>query len=121
MAAVRYMNDVEDCVRFYTSLLGFTVEMHNTSKFAALSREDLRLFLNAPGAGSAGKAGGDPQPGGWSRFQIRTEDLDGMIRELSEAGATFRGQIAEAGAGRQILLEDPSGNVVELFEAAERA
>lgn len=121
MAAVRYIvNDVDEAVSFYRDLLNFTVEMHNPSKFAALSRGDLRLFINAPGAGSAGKAGGDPQPGGWSRFQIETEDLDGMIARLRKAGASFRGEMAEAGAGRQILLEDPSGNVVELFEYAER-
>ena len=121
MASVRYIvNDVDEAVSFYRDLLDFTVEMHNPSKFAALSRGDLRLLINAPGAGSAGKAGGDPRPGGWSRFQIETEDLDGMIARLRKAGASFRGETAEAGAGRQILLEDPSGNVVELFEYAER-
>ncbi len=120
MAAVRYIVDhVEDAVLFYRDLLGFAVEMHNPSRFAALSLGDLRLFLNAPGAGSAGKAGGDPRPGGWSRFQIETDDLDGTIEELRKAGAKFRGQVAE-GAGRQILLEDPSGNVVELFEPGPR-
>ena len=120
MASVRYIVDnVEDAVRFYRDLLGFSVEMHQPSKFAALSRGDLRLLVNAPGAGSAGMAGGDPRPGGWSRFQIETDDLDSMIDELRGAGATFRGQIAEAKAGRQILLEDPSGNVVELFQPAE--
>ena len=119
MASVRYIvDDVDEAVRFYKDLLDFTVEMHNPSKFAALSRDDLRLLINAPGAGSAGKAGGDPQPGGWSRFQIETEDLDGLITRLRKAGASFRGDTAEAGAGRQILLEDPSGNVVELFERA---
>jgi predicted enzyme related to lactoylglutathione lyase len=90
--------------------------MHNPGKFAKLTLDDLQLFLNAPGAGSAGTAGGDPKPGGWSRFMFITKDLDRMIGELRKAGATFRGEIAEAGAGRQILLEDPSGNVVELFE-----
>ena len=120
MASVRYIvNDVDEAVGFYRDQLDFTVEMHNPSKFAALVRGDLTLFINAPGAGSAGKAGGDPKPGGWSRFQIETEDLDGMIAELRKAGASFRGEIAE-GAGRQILLEDPSGNVVELFEYAGR-
>ena len=121
MASVRYIvDDVDEAVRFYKDLLDFTVEMHNPSKFAALSRDDLRLLINAPGAGSAGKAGGDPQPGGWSRFQIETEDLDGLITRLRTAGASFRGDTVEAGAGRQILLEDPSGNVIELFEYARQ-
>ncbi len=120
MASVRYIvNDVDEAVGFYRDKLDFTVEMHNPPKFAALKRGDLSPFLNVPGAGSAGKAGDDPRPGGWSRFQIETEDLDGLIARLRKAGASFRGQIAE-GAGRQILLEDPSGNVVELFEYAER-
>ncbi len=120
MAAVRYIvNDVDEAVRFYRDLLHFSVGMHNPGKFAALDRDDLRLFINAPGAGSAGHAGGHPQPGGWSRFQVATEDLDAEIARLRGAGASFRGDIAEAGAGRQILLEDPSGNVIELFEYAE--
>ncbi|HEX5664448.1 MULTISPECIES: VOC family protein [unclassified Lysobacter] len=121
MASVRYIvNDVDEAVDFYRDRLGFAVEKHNPGKFAALTREDLHLFLNAPGAGSAGKAGGDPQPGGWSRFMIVTDDLDGMIAQLRSAGATFRGDVAE-GAGRQILLQDPSGNVVELFEYTDRS
>ena len=90
-------------------------------KRAALTLDDLRLFVNTPGAGSAGKAGGDPKPGGWSRFQIETKDLDALVQQLRDAGATFRGAIAEGAGGRQILLEDPSGNVVELFERAARA
>ena len=106
---------------FYRDRLGFVVEKHNPGKFAELTRDDLHLFLNAPGAGSARRAGGLPRPGGWSRFQIVTKDLDGMIEELRKGGATFRGELAEAGAGRQILLEDPSGNVVELFEYATRS
>jgi len=117
MASVRYIaNDIDKSVEFYRDRLGFAVEKHNPGKFAELVRDDLHLFVNAPGAGSAGKAGGHPQPGGWSRFMIVTEDLDGMIGKLRKAGAGFRGELAEAGAGRQILLEDPSGNVVELFE-----
>jgi hypothetical protein len=85
-----------------------------------LTREDLHLFLNAPGAGSAGKAGDTPEPGGWNRFMIVTDDLDGMIDELRQAGASFRGQVSEARAGRQILLQDPSENVIELFEYAKQ-
>jgi catechol 2,3-dioxygenase-like lactoylglutathione lyase family enzyme len=122
MASVRYIvNDIDNSVDFYRNRLGFSVEKHNPGKFAALTKEDLSLFLNAPGAGSAGKAGGDPRPGGWSRFMIVTKDLDGMIGKLRKAGVPFRGEVAEAGAGRQILLEDPSGNVVELFEYADRS
>ena len=122
MASVRYIvNDVDESVSFYRDRLGFTIEKHNPGKFAALKLEDLHLFLNAPGAGSAGKAGGNPKPGGWSRFMVVTQDLYRRIDELRRAGARFRGEIAEAGAGRQILLQDPSGNVVELFEYADRS
>jgi catechol 2,3-dioxygenase-like lactoylglutathione lyase family enzyme len=121
MASVRYIaTEIDKSVDFYRDLLGFSVEKHNPGKFAELTRDDLHLFLNAPGAGSAGKAGGHPEPGGWSRFMVVTEDLDGTIAGLREAGAHFRGGIAEAGAGRQILLEDPSGNAVELFEYASQ-
>jgi catechol 2,3-dioxygenase-like lactoylglutathione lyase family enzyme len=117
MASVRYIvDDVDQAVRFYQDVLGFKVGMHNPDKFAALRRDDLELLLNAPGAGSAGKAGGHPQPGGWSRFRIETKDLDGEIESLRRKGSRFRGEIAEAAAGRQILLEDPSGNVIEIFE-----
>ena len=121
MASVRYIvDDVDEAVAFYRDRLGFEVDMHNPGKFAAIKREDLKLFLNAPGAGSAGNAGGNPRPGGWSRFMIITKDLDATIAELKQAGATFRGDIAEAGAGRQILLEDPAGNAIELFQYADK-
>lgn len=121
MASVRYIaTHIDESVDFYRDLLGFVVEKHTPGKFAELTLHDLHLFLNAPGAGSAGKAGGNPQPGGWNRFMIVTDDLDGMIGRLRAAGASFRGEVAEAGAGRQILLEDPSGNAVELFEYANR-
>lgn len=121
MASVRYIvNAIDEAVQFYRDLLGFSVDIHQSGRFASLRREDLTLFLNAPGAGSAGKAGGDPKPGGWARFMINTNDLDQMISELKGKGAHFRGEIAE-GAGRQILVEDPSGNVVELFEYKKSA
>jgi catechol 2,3-dioxygenase-like lactoylglutathione lyase family enzyme len=121
MASVRYIvDDIDKAVQFYCDLLGFSVQMHQPGKFASLKREDLNLFLNAPGAGSAGKAGGDPKPGGWARFMLMTKDLHQMIAELKSKGARFRGEIAE-GAGRQILVEDPSGNVVELFEYRKQA
>jgi catechol 2,3-dioxygenase-like lactoylglutathione lyase family enzyme len=116
MASVRYIvSDVGKCVDFYRDRLGFAVNMQ-ADGFAALSRGDLKLFMNAPGAGSAGKAGGHPEPGGWNRFQIETRDLDATLKTLRAAGASFRGDVASGAGGRQILLEDPSGNVVELFE-----
>ena len=121
MASVRYIaNEIDKSVDFYRDRLGFAVEKHTPGKFAEMTRDDLHLFLNAPGAGSAGKAGGDPEPGGWNRFQLGTDDLEAAIAELRGKGAKFRGEIAE-GAGRQILLVDPSGNLVELFEPPRRS
>ena len=121
MAAVRYIvSDIAACAAFYRDMLGFKVAMDAAPQFAALSREDLTLYLNVPGAGSAGKAGGTPEPGGWNRFQLETGDLDATIAELRGKGASFRGDIALGTGGRQILLADPSGNVVELFERARQ-
>jgi len=117
MASIRYIaTDIDRSVAFYRDNLGFKVDMHNPGKFAALNRDDLTLYLSAPGAGSGGTAGGRPQPGGWNRFMIVTQDIDGLIDRLNHAGANFRGEISEAGAGRARLLEDPSGNLIELFE-----
>ncbi len=116
MAAIRYIvHDVERAIAFYRDLLGFTVEMHPAPGFAALSLGDLRLYLNAPGAGGAGRAGGAPEPGGWNRFQLQIEDLQAFMGTLREAGARFRGDVVEGQGGAQVLVEDPSGNVVELF------
>lgn len=121
MASIRYVaTDMDRSVEFYRDRLGFSVDMHNPGKFAALVRDDLTLYLSAPGAGSGGTAGGHPEPGGWNRFMIVTKDIDGLIARLSSAGAKFRGDISEAGAGRARLLEDPSGNLVELFEFKEK-
>jgi catechol 2,3-dioxygenase-like lactoylglutathione lyase family enzyme len=117
MASVRYIvSDVEAALGFYRDNLDFRVDMHTPGKFAALVRDDLTLYLSAPGAGSGGQAGGDPKPGGWNRFMVVTKELDALIDRLRKAGATFRGDISAGGAGRAILVEDPSGNVVELFE-----
>lgn len=121
MAAIRYIvSDLDTTVAFYRDKLGFEVAMNVPQQFAALSRDGLTLYLNVPGAGSAGKAGGHPEPGGWNRFSLETDDLDAQIGELRAKGASFRGDVAEGPGGRQILVEDPSGNVVELFERAER-
>ena len=117
---VRYIvHDVEQAVEFYTSLLGFDVKMNPAPGFAALEREGLTLLLNRPGAGGAGAdmPGGDaPQPGGWNRFQLEVEDLEGLVERLKREGATFRNEIVSGRGGKQILLGDPSGNVIELFE-----
>lgn len=122
MASVRYIvTDVDRSLEFYRDRLGFNLEMHNPGKFAALVRDDLTLYLSAPGAGSGGTAGGSPEPGGWNRFMLVTDNIDALIRELSDDGAEFRGEISEAGAGRARLLEDPSGNLIELFEFKSRS
>ena len=84
--------------------------------FAALSRDRCRLLLNEPGAGGAGTAGGDPQPGGWNRFQIEVDDLDEFESRLRSQGVAFRGERVSGRGGDQLLVEDPSGNLVELFQ-----
>jgi catechol 2,3-dioxygenase-like lactoylglutathione lyase family enzyme len=117
MASVRYIvADVDAAVAFYQENLDFRIDKHNPGKFAALLRDDLTLYLSAPGAGSGGQAGGIPKPGGWNRFMIVTKELDALIERLHRADARFRGELSDGGAGRAILLEDPSGNVIELFE-----
>lgn len=121
--SVRYIvDDVDRAVGFYGDHLGFGIEMHPGPGFAMLRRGQLRLLLNAPGAGGAGRAGDDatPEPGGWNRFQLTERDLDATVERLRDAGAQFRSQIVEGQGGRQALVSDPSGNVVELFEPAER-
>jgi len=117
MTSVRYIvSDVDEAAAFYRDNLDFKIDKHNPGKFAALLRDELTLYLSAPGAGSGGQAGGNPEPGGWNRFMIVTHELDTLIERLRAAGARFRGDISDGGVGRAILLEDPSGNVVELFE-----
>jgi catechol 2,3-dioxygenase-like lactoylglutathione lyase family enzyme len=121
MVGIRYIvDDVQRAMAFYRDLLGFEVEMHPAPGFAALSRGDLRLYLNAPGAGGAGRAGGVPRPGGWNRFQLEVGDLEALVDALREAGARFRGGLVEGQGGAQILVEDPAGNLVELFEPKVR-
>ncbi|MGH8914677.1 MAG: VOC family protein [Acidimicrobiia bacterium] len=115
--AVRYIvDDVEAAIAFYREMLGFSVEMHPAPGFAALSKDGLRLLINAPGAGGAGTAGGTPQPGGWNRFQIEVDDLGALVERLESRGARFRGEMVEGIGGRQILVEDPAGNPIELFQ-----
>jgi catechol 2,3-dioxygenase-like lactoylglutathione lyase family enzyme len=120
--SVRYIvDDVDAAIGFYGDLLGFTVDMRPAPPFAMLSRGDLRLLLSAPsGRGGGGQAmpdGRRPEPGGWNRFQIEVSGLEAEVERLRAAGATFRNDIVHGMGGNQILLEDPSGNLVELFES----
>ncbi|MEX1022584.1 MAG: VOC family protein [Dehalococcoidia bacterium] len=123
--SVRYIvSDVDAAIAFYTGPLGFTVDMHPAPGFAALSRGDLRLLLNRPGAGGAGQAmpdGQAPAPGGWNRIQLEVADLAATVAELRAAGCRFRNEIVEGNGGKQILVEDPSGNPIEVFEPFARS
>jgi catechol 2,3-dioxygenase-like lactoylglutathione lyase family enzyme len=119
--SVRYIVDnVDAAIRFYTEHLGFTVIMHPGPGFALVSRGDLRLLLSVPaGGGAAGRDlpdGRRPEPGGWNRIQIEVQDLAQMVVTLKQAGAKFRNDIVTGNGGKQILLEDPAGNPIELFE-----
>jgi catechol 2,3-dioxygenase-like lactoylglutathione lyase family enzyme len=123
--SVRYIvDDVDAAIGFYGDLLGFTVEMRPAPTFAALTRGALRLLLNVP-AGPSGAAkpaldGRVPEPGGWNRIQLEVGDLDSEVATLRAAGARFRTDIVTGMGGRQILLDDPAGNPVELFEPGAR-
>jgi catechol 2,3-dioxygenase-like lactoylglutathione lyase family enzyme len=120
---VRYIvRDVDAAIAFYCGQLGFREVMHPAPAFAMLSRGDLRLVLSAPnpaGGGGQPMPDGRPQePGGWNRFAIEVDDLDAMVTRLRAAGARFRNDVVTGVGGKQILLEDPSGNPVELFQPA---
>jgi catechol 2,3-dioxygenase-like lactoylglutathione lyase family enzyme len=119
--SVRYIvNDVDAAIDFYCQRLGFREVMHPAPTFAMLTRDALRLVLSAPGGGpGGGQAMADgrlPEPGGWNRFQLEVDDLETTVGELRQHGARFRSDIIDGVGGRQILVEDPSGNPVELFE-----
>lgn len=117
---VRYIvKDVDAVIRFYTDMLGFKLNMHPAPGFASLSRGDLQLLLNRPGAGGAGQAMPDgqvPVPGGWNRIQIEVEDIEATVEKLRRAGGRFRNDIVIGNGGKQVLIEDPSGNPIELFQ-----
>lgn len=118
--SVRYIvDDVDQAIPFYTELLGFQLDMHPAPGFARVSYGDLQLLLNRPGAGGAGQAMPDgrvPAPGGWNQIQIEVEDLEATVEKLKAAGASFRNEIVNGNGGKQILVDDPSGNPVELFQ-----
>lgn len=119
--SVRYIvDDVDAAIAFYRDNLGFAEDMHPAPAFAMMSRGDLRLVLSAPGGGPGGGQampdGSLPRPGGWNRFAIEVADLQGMVGTLRARGVKFRNEIVAGVGGKQILVEDPSGNPVELFE-----
>jgi catechol 2,3-dioxygenase-like lactoylglutathione lyase family enzyme len=121
--SVRYIvHDVQAAIGFYTTHLGFSVQIHPNDMFAMLSRGDLRLVLSVPGAaGGGGQAMPDgtlPEPGGWNRFSVEVPDLAVTVAELRRHGVRFRNDVVTGVGGQQIIAEDPSGNPVELFEPA---
>jgi catechol 2,3-dioxygenase-like lactoylglutathione lyase family enzyme len=119
--SVRYIvDDVDAAIHFYCHHLEFRKEMHPAPSFAMLSRGELRLVLSAPGGGPGGGQampdGTLPQPGGWNRFQLEVDDIDGIVARMREAGVRFRNEIITGVGGKQVLVEDPAGNPIELFE-----
>ena len=123
MVNVRYMvDDVDDSVAFYTKQLGFNVLSSAPPAFADVARGNLRLLLAGPQS-SAGRPmpdGRKPGPGGWNRIHFIVDDIESEVGRLRDVGVTFRNDIVTGPGGKQILLEDPSGNVIELFQPAER-
>ena len=117
---IRYIvNDVSSCVKFYAELLGFEIVMNPPGGFAMLKKGNLRLLLNEPGAGGAGQSmpdGDSPKPGGWNRIQLQTQDIASEIKRLKNKNARFRNELVTGNGGKQILLLDPSGNLIELVE-----
>ena len=119
--SVRYIvDDVDDAVEYYCQNLGFEQVMRPAPGFAMLARGDLRLALSAPsgapGGGQAMPDGSVPAPGGWNRFMLEVDDLESMIETLRRRGVRFRNQLVVGVGGKQVLVEDPAGNPVELFE-----
>ena len=121
-ASVRYMvDDVEDAVAFYTTNFGFAVLSNAAPAFADVVRGNLRLLLSGPKS-SAGRPmpdGRTPGPGGWNRIHLIVDDIAAEVERLRAAGLTFRNDIVSGPGGQQILLEDPSGNPIELFQPAD--
>ena len=121
MVSVRYMvDDVDAAIEFYTTYLDFEVNTSAAPAFADVTRGNLRLLLSGP-ASSAGRPmpdGATPAPGGWNRIHLIVTDIEAEVARLRDAGVGFRNDIVTGPGGSQILLEDPSGNVVELFQPA---
>ena len=121
---VRYIvNDLDATVAFYKDLLGFTVDMQVAPGFAILSKGRLHLYMNKPGFGGAGQSTPDgtaPASGGWNRIILQVDNLEATIATLKKKNAPFRNDLVTGQGGKQILLQDPSGNLIELFEPNEQ-
>jgi catechol 2,3-dioxygenase-like lactoylglutathione lyase family enzyme len=118
-AVVRYLvGNVEEAVVFYTDRLGFELEQRMGPAFAIVARDGLELWLSGPQTSAAQPMpdGREPEPGGWNRLVLTVDDLEATVAGLRDAGATFRNEIVTGPGGKQVLVEDPAGNVVELFE-----
>ena len=118
---VRYIvRDVGQAISFYTTQLGFTLQMHPAPAFAMLTRGDLRLVLSAPnpsaGGGQPMPDGTSQTPGGWNRFAVEVDDIAAVVEKLRGAGARFRNDVVTGVGGKQAIVEDPSGNPIELFQ-----
>jgi len=121
MATVRYLvTDVDRSVAFYTEGLGFHLDQQMGSAFARVSRDGLTLWLAGPQSSAARPMpdGSRPGPGGWNRFVVEVADLPAHVAEMKQSGMRFRNDIVVGPGGKQVLLEDPDGNLIELFEAA---
>jgi glyoxylase I family protein len=120
---VRYqVTDVARAVAFYTQTLGFTSDMQKLPAFAQVSAGELRLILSGPGASGSRPLpdGRQQQPGGWNRVVLQVRDLDGWLACLTQAGVVLRNEVESGPGGRQVQIEDPDGNPLELFEPADR-
>ena len=121
MAIARYMvNDVDEAIGFYTGLLGFEVQQQFGPAMAILQKDDLEFWLAGPPASAQRPMpdGRQPEPGGWNRIVVKVDDIAATVASLREGGASFRNEVISGPGGQQILVEDPSGNVVELFQPA---
>ncbi|MEO8305693.1 MAG: VOC family protein [Betaproteobacteria bacterium] len=122
MAIIRHLvHDVDAALAFYVDVLGFTLVERWGPPFAMVGRGDLSLWLSGPGSSASRPLvdGSQPGPGGWNRLVIETDDLELLVGSLRQSGAHFRSEIVEGPGGKQILVDDPSGNPIELFESGD--
>ena len=123
MAVIRYLvGDVDVGVEFYTNILGFELVEKWGPPFAMVKRGDLTLWLSGPGSSASRPLpdGSKPVPGGWNRLVLETDDLASLVAKLTQSGARFRSEIVSGPGGKQVLVNDPSGNPIELFESTGR-